>query len=200
MRLSSAVVLLVLVVDPFGNMPVFVAMLRRVSPAQRTRVILRECAIAYAALLACVFVGEPLLKLLNLSDASLNIAGGVILLMIAVRMVFRSGGEVFGALPDGEPFIVPLAVPLIAGPSAIATVVLFASSAPERWAEWCFAVSIAMLATLAALFSAEKVVTLLGERTLEAFERLVGLLLTTIAIQMLLHGITVFVQQLGRAT
>jgi len=197
-RLSSAVVLLVLVVDPIGNMPLFVSMLRRVAPVQRRHVILRECAIAYAVLLACVFLGEPSLKLLNLSDASLNIAGGVILFLIAVRMIFRSDAEVFGKLPDGEPFIVPLAVPLIAGPSAIATVVLFASSAPERWPQWCLAVTIAMSATLAALFSAEKVVALLGERTLAAFERLVGLLLTAIAIEMLLQGIATFVHQLER--
>jgi MarC family membrane protein len=199
MTLSTAVVLLVLVVDPIGNMPIFGSLLRRVPPSKRTRVILRECAIAYGVLLACVFVGKPLLDLLKLSDASLHIAGGVILFLIALRMVFRSGGEVFGHLPDGEPFIVPLAVPLIAGPSAIATVVLFASSAPDRWADWCIAVTIAILATLAALLSADKVVNVLGERTLTAFERLVGLLLTAIAVQMLLQGIAAFVNQLQGA-
>lgn len=196
---SSAVVILVLVVDPIGNMPVFVSVLRRVDAARRTSVILRECGIAFAVLLAFVFAGETLLALFGLSGTSLTIAGGVILLLIALRMVFRSGAEIFGKLPEGEPFIVPLAIPSIAGPSAIATVVLFASGAPERWPEWCAAVAIATAATLATLFFADRIVKLLGERTLAAFERLIGLVLAAIAVEMLLRGIAEFVRQLKRA-
>jgi MarC family membrane protein len=195
---GSVVVILLLVVDPIGNIPIFVSLMRRVDPAHRTRVVLRECAIAYVVLIAFVFVGEAVLKLFGLSGTSLTIAGGVILFVIAMRMVFQSGVELFGNLPDGEPFIVPLAIPSIAGPTAIATVVLFSSAAPQRWPEWCAAVTIAIAATLATLLSAERIVRAVGTRALTAFERLVGLVLTAIAIEMLLRGIEGFVRQLER--
>ena len=198
MSFSSAVVVLLLVVDPIGNIPIFVSVLRKVDPARRMLVVLRECAIAYAVLIGCVFAGAAVLRLFGLSDTSLTIAGGVILFLIALRMVFRSGAEVFGNLPAGEPFIVPLAIPSIAGPTAIATVVLFASGAPARWPEWCGAITIAMAATVVVLAFADRIAQLAGERTLAAFERLVGLVLTAIAIEMLLRGIEAFVRQLER--
>ena len=198
MSFSSAVVVLLLVVDPIGNIPIFVSVLRRVDAARRMRVVLRECAIAYAVLIGCVFTGAAVLRLFGLSDTSLTIAGGVILFLIALRMVFRSGAEVFGNLPAGEPFIVPLAIPSIAGPTAIATVVLFAAGAPARWPEWCGAITIAMAATVVVLAFADRIARLAGERALAAFERLVGLVLTAIAIEMLLRGIEAFVRQLER--
>jgi len=195
---GSAVVILLLVVDPIGNIPIFVSLMRRVDPVHRTRVILRECAIAYAVLVAFVFAGEALLRLFGLSGTSLTIAGGVILFVIAMHMVFRSGTEVFANLPEGEPFIVPLAIPSIAGPTAIATVVLFSSAAPERWPEWWAAATIAIGATLATLLFAERIVRAVGPRALAAFERLMGLVLTAIAVEMLLRGIAEFVRQLER--
>jgi MarC family membrane protein len=197
---GSAVLVLLLVVDPIGNIPLFVSVLRRVEPARRTRVAARECAIAFAVLLVFVFGGDVLLRLFGLTDTSLTIAGGVILLLIAIRMVFRSGAEIFGKLPEGEPFIVPLAVPSIAGPTAIATVVLLASAAPQRWLEWTIAVSIAIVASLAVLVFAERIARALGERTLAAFERLMGLVLTAIAVEMLLRGIEAFVRQLASSS
>jgi MarC family membrane protein len=196
MSFASAVVILVLVLDPIGNVPIFVSLLRRVRPGRRTRVILRECAIAFGVLVAFVFAGNAVLRLFGLSGTSLTIAGGVILFLIALRMIFRSGAEVFGNLPDGEPFIVPLAIPSIAGPAAIASVVLLASAAPQRWPEWCAAVTIAMAVTLLALVFAERVARAVGERALAAFERLVGLFLATIAVEMLLRGVAAFVRQL----
>ncbi len=198
MSFGSAVVVLLLVVDPIGNIPIFVSVLRQVDPDRRTRVILRECAIAYGVLIAFVFAGDAVLRLFGLSDPSLTIAGGVILFLIALRMVFRSGAEAFGNLPAGEPFIVPLAIPSIAGPAAIATVVLFTSSAPGRRPEWCGAVTIAVATTLVVLLFADRLARLAGERTLAAFERLVGLILTAVAIEMLLRGIEAFVRQLER--
>jgi MarC family membrane protein len=200
MSFSSAVIVLVLVVDPIGNIPIFVSMLRQVDAVRRTRVILRECAIAFAVLLAFVFVGEAVLKLFRLSGTSLTIAGGVILFLIALRMIFRSGAEVFANLPQGEPFIVPLAIPSIAGPTAIATVVLLSSAAPARWPEWSAAVTIAMAATAAVLAFADRIANTVGDRALAAFERLVGLVLTAIAVEMLLRGIEEFVRQLERAS
>jgi MarC family membrane protein len=196
MGFTSAVVILVLVLDPIGNIPIFVSLLRRADAERRIRVILRECAIAFAVLLAFVFVGEAVLRLFDLSETSLTIAGGVILFLIALRMIFHSGAEVFANLPEGEPFIVPLAIPSIAGPAAIATIVLLSSAAPQRWPEWCAAITIAMLATLFVLVFAERLARAVGERVLGAFERLFGLFLTAIAIEMLLRGVEAFVRQL----
>ena len=193
---TSAVVILLLVMDPIGNIPLFVSVLRQVEPARRTRVILRECAIAFAVLLAFVFFGSAILGVLGLSDPSLTIAGGVILFLIALRMIFRRPEGIFGDAVGSEPFIVPLAIPSIAGPAAIATVMLLASRAPQRLLEWCAAVSVAMLVTAALLVSAERFAKLAGEQGLLAFERLMGLILTAIAVEMLLRGIETFVRGL----
>jgi len=193
---TSAVVILLLVMDPIGNIPLFVSLLRPVEAARRTRVILRECAIAFAVLLAFVFFGAAILGVLGLSDPSLTIAGGVILFLIALRMIFRRPEGIFGDTVSGEPFIVPLAIPSIAGPAAIATVMLLASRAPQRLLEWCLAVSVAMLATAALLVSAGRLAKLAGEQGLLAFERLMGLILTAIAVEMLLRGIETFVRGL----
>lgn len=196
MSFTSAVVILLLVMDPIGNIPLFVALLRPVEPERRTFVILRECVIAFLALLVFIFFGNSILSLLGLSDSSLNIAGGLILFLIALRMIFRRSDGIFGDVISGEPFIVPLAIPSITGPTAIATVILMVSRAPQRMFEWVAAAAIAMLLTLVLLLCAERISKLVGERGLLAFERLMGLILTAIAVEMLLQGIQSFVRQL----
>ena len=193
---ASAVVILVLVADPLGNIPVFVALLQNVAPGRRVRVIVRECAIAFAVLVVFMLFGGDILTLLGLSDRSLNIAGGVILFLIALRMVFRDDENIFGGLPAGEPFIVPLAIPSIAGPAAIATVILMVSRAPQRMLEWSIAIAVAMSVSLLVLLFAERIARLVGARGLYAFERLMGLILAAVAVEMLLRGIEAFVQQL----
>src|SRR5882757_6823856 len=167
---ASAVVILLLVTDPIGNIPLFVALLRPVAPKRRVRVIVRECAIALAVLVAFVLFGRWLLDLFGLSDRSLTLAGGVILFLIALRMIFRSPEGIFGESPSGEPLIVPLAIPSIAGPAAIATVVLLVSRAPQRMTEWLAAVVVAMAVSLVTLLLAERISRWLGERALVAFE------------------------------
>jgi len=193
---SSAVLILLLVMDPVGNIPLFVSLLGELEPRRRNRVIIRECAIAFAVLILFVVSGRFLLDLLGLSESSLNIAGGVILFLIALRMIFRGSEPIFGEQIQGEPFIVPLAVPAIAGPTAIATVILLASSAPQRLTEWIVALTAATAVTLALLLFAEKISKLVGARGLLAFERLMGLILTAVAVEMLLRGIEAFVHQL----
>ncbi len=193
---ASAVVILLLVVDPVGNIPLFISLLRNVDPARRAWIIVRECAIAFVVLLGFVFFGRWILGILALSEPSLTIAGGVILFLIAVRMIFRGPEGVFGDTVDGGPFIVPLAIPAIAGPAAIATVMLLVSRAPQRLPEWIAAITVVMLVTLAFLVFAERISKLVGERGLLAFERLTGLILTAIAVEMLLRGIETFVRHL----
>jgi small neutral amino acid transporter SnatA (MarC family) len=118
--LFSATILLILVLDPFGNLPLVVSALSRVPEPRHARVVLRECAFAYAILVAFMLGGRTFLTWLQLSDVSLAIAGGIILFLIALRMVFPHQDDVFGDTRGGEPFLVPLAVPSIAGPSALA--------------------------------------------------------------------------------
>ena len=192
----SAVVILLLVMDPVGNIPLFLSALRQVEPSRRGRVILRECVIAFVVLLLFVFFGSMILGVLGLSDAALAIAGGVILFLIALRMIFRHPEGIFGIGAGGEPFIVPLATPAIAGPAAIATVMLLVLRAPHRLLEWSIAVTVAMLVTVAVLTAAERIAKLAGDQALAAFERLMGLILTAIAVEMLLRGIEGFVRQL----
>jgi MarC family membrane protein len=196
---ASAVVVFLLVMDPVGNIPLFISLLRNVEEKRRMRVIARECAIAFAVLLAFVFGGSAFLKLLGLSETSLGIAGGVILFLIALRMIFRHPEGVFGVETSGEPFIVPLAIPSIAGPTALATVLLLVSREPQRIAEWIGALTVAMAATSLMLVFAERIAKWIGERGLMAFERLMGLILTAIAVEMLLKGIEGFVRHMHAA-
>jgi MarC family membrane protein len=188
-------ILLLLVTDPFGNVPLFVSTLRQVAPERRHRVVLRECLIAFGLLLVFMMVGRPFLEALQLSEVALRIGGGVILFLIALRMVFPQPGGVFGQTHAGatEPLIVPLAIPALAGPSALVTVLLFSSQA--KMSIWLYAAVISLVAVvwLAVLLAAERLQRVLGDAVMTAFERLMGLILTAIAIEMLLAGVRAYV-------
>ncbi len=193
---ASALILLLLVTDPLGNIPIFVAALRGVPPKRKPVVILRECLIAFAILLLFMLFGNRFMDALGLSDVSLQIGGGVILFLIALRMVFPVPEGIFGAAPGGEPFIVPLAIPALAGPSALATVLLLVSRDPSRLFEWVAALAVAIAACALVLMFSEKLQRRLGERAVTAFERLMGLVLTAISVEMILKGIRSFVLQI----
>ena len=197
-ELFSATILLVLVIDPFGNVTLDVAAMRNVAPERRVRVVLRECAAAFALLLAFMFGGQTFLRWLQLSETSLTIAGGIILFLIAIRMVFHHPEGIFGDVPGGEPFLVPLAIPSIAGPSALATVMLMASRDPAHVGAWALALTAAMAVTTGVLLAAHKLHAALGERAIVAMERLMGLVLTALAVEMLLSGLRSFMAQLPR--
>jgi MarC family membrane protein len=193
----QAFVLLVLVTDPFGNVPIFVSALVNVAPARRWRVVVRECAIAFALLLLFMFFGRHFLEALQLSDTSLRIGGGVILFLIALRMVFPQPGGIMGdAESDHEPFIVPLAIPALAGPSALATVLLFSSDNVTDMLLHIAALSLVAVVWLIVLLSAERMQRALGPRVMTAFERLMGLILTAMSVEMLLAGIRSYLKTL----
>jgi MarC family membrane protein len=196
-QIFSAAVLLLLVIDPFGNVPVVVSALARVPPARRPRVVLRECIVAYVILLVFMLGGRTFLKWMQLSEGSLAIAGGIILFLIALRMVFRHPEGIFGNASDAEPFIVPLAVPAIAGPSALAAVMLMASRDPAHLPAWVGALTAAMIVATIVMLAAHKLQRVLGERGMIAVERLMGLVLTAIAVQMLLDGVQAVVAGLA---
>lgn len=186
----SALILLLLVLDPLGSLPIFISVLRRIPHERRKAVALREATIAFAVLMAFMLGGQVFLQVMHLSERSLEVAGGVILLLIAIRMIF--GGTSDLAADDGtgaEPFVFPLAVPLMAGPSAMATVLLLASRQPERLWHWAAALTVAMAVCTVTLLMAERLRQLLGNAVVTAMEKLMGLVLTAIAVEMLLAGV-----------
>jgi len=195
----SATILLVLITDPVGNIPVFANALKHVPQQRRPRVIVREISIAFFLLLTFMFVGEGFLRVMNLSDLALQIGGGVILFLIALRMVFPPPAQAEAELLI-EPLIVPLAVPSIAGPSALATVLLLVSQQPEKRLEWVAALCVTMLISATVLVSAERIQRLIGSRVVTAIERLMGLVLVSVAIEMLLRGIRTFALQLAQGS
>ncbi len=192
MTVGSAAMLLFLVMDPLGNIPFFVAALQRVEPARQNWVVLRELLIALAVLVAFLFVGRPLLDLLHISEPALTIAGGVVLFLIALRMVFPSADRPLHEDVDAEPFVVPLAIPYVAGPSAMAAIVLLMSREPGRWPEWLAAVVLAWLVTASILMFGSQLRRVLGPRGLVAVERLMGMVLVAVAVQMFLSGLESF--------
>ena len=190
MTLLSAAVLMFFVMDPLGNVPFFLSALRHVPKARQRRVIARELLIALAVLVFFLFLGQYILDVLHISATALRISGGVVLLLIAMRMIFPTPDKSMREEVIGEPFIVPLAVPYTAGPSALATELLLVSREPERWPVWLGAVLLAWFATALILYSATSVSRYLGDRGLIAIERLMGMLLITVAVQMLMDGLS----------
>ncbi len=183
-------VLLLFVMDPFGNVPLVLSLLKDVPPERRRRVLRRELLIALGVLLFFLFFGRSILGFLGLEDESVAIAGGIVLGVIGLRMVFPRASGVMGYQAGGEPFIVPLAVPLIAGPSAMAFVILLARSDPGAMGQWTVALLVAWVGTAAVLMAAPLLLRLLKERGLQAVERLMGMLLIMLAVQMVIDGLT----------
>lgn len=191
MNIYSDALTLILVMDPLGNIPVFLSVLSHVEPKKRSRIVLRESIIAFIILSIFLFFGDNILFGLGISQSALSIAGGIILFLIAIKMIFPpEDNGVMRERQHIEPFIVPLAIPLIAGPSAIATVMLFATQARsiELWYPFT-ALLIASSATTFILLTAPQLRKFLGQKGLIAMERLMGMVLTTIAVQMFLTGI-----------
>jgi MarC family membrane protein len=196
MALFSAILTLFLVMDPLGNVPVFLSYLKNVEGPRRVRVVVRESLIALLILFGFLFFGSPLMGLLHIGRESLHIAGGVVLFMISVGMIFPVPWH-FGVSLDldeqGEPLIVPLATPLIAGPSTMATVMIFGSRQPERLWLWAAALVAAWVLSTAILMLSAALSRLLGPRGLQACERLMGMILTVVAVQMFLDGVRLFI-------
>lgn len=189
MTIASAALLLFLILDPLGNIPVFLSLLRGMPPSRQRVVLARELLIALAVLMLFLWGGKYALELMHLRQESVSIAGGIVLFLIGIRMIFPPPEGLMGELPDGEPFIVPMAIPMVAGPSGMAAVMLMGNTDPSRLGDWSLALLIAWGATAAILFSATFVYKWLGARALIAIERLMGMLLVAISVQMLLDGL-----------
>ena len=196
MTLISAALLLFLVMDPLGNIPLFLTALKNVDPARRLKVIIRELLIALLVMVIFLFSGEAFLSALHISGPALTVTGGVILFLIALKMIFPPDNSSHKPTEE-EPFIVPLAIPYIAGPSTLATLILIMNGEPQRWAEWLAALIIAWLISGLILMSAGPLAKILRNRGLIAIERLMGMILVAIAIQMLMDGIAKFITQIN---
>ena len=188
MDIITAAVMLFLIMDPVGNLPVFLSILRHLPAERRRKVMIRELLISLVVLLLFLFAGQEILNLLNLKQEAVSISGGIVLFLIAIRMIFPSEGGVTG-LPEGEePLIVPMAIPMIAGPSILAALLLLAHQYPHQMTDWTLALLLAWSASSIILMFYEQINRILGDRVLHALERLMGMLLVMISVQMLLDG------------
>lgn len=189
----SSATMFFLVMDPLGNTPLFISALRGTPPERRQFVILRECVIALGIMVAFLFLGKGLLELLHVGEPALRTAGGVILLLIAIRMIFPPGDDAPDRLPPEEPFIVPLAVPLLAGPSLLAVEVVIASNDFSKWPVYLGALVAAWAASTLILYFSGFLARVLGPRFMSALERLMGMILVILAVQLTLDGVGEFI-------
>ena len=192
MSLFSCVVILFLVMDPLGNIPFFISLLKGIAPKKARRIIVREHFFALILFFFFLLFGRFFLDMMGIQDPALSIAGGIVLFLIAIKLIFPLKEGLFGAMPGGEPFIVPLATPLICGPSAMTTVLILSSKSDVGFWKLSVAVASAWAASLAILFYAAAIERLLGERGVLAIQRLMGMILTAIAVQMFLTGLAQF--------
>ncbi|GHA11325.1 UPF0056 inner membrane protein [Arenicella chitinivorans] len=192
MTFLSAALLLFLVMDPLGNIPLYLTALKNVEPARRVKVIMRELLIALLVMVIFLFSGQAFLSALHISEPALTATGGIILFLIAIKMIFPPANET-DVKNEEEPFIVPLAIPYVAGPSALATLLLIMNGEPEKWPVWLGALFAAWLVTGVILLAAGPLAKILRNRGLIAIERLMGMILVAIAIQMLMDGIAEFI-------
>ncbi|PIJ51181.1 antibiotic transporter [Erwinia sp. OLTSP20] len=189
-EMISATVLLLLIMDPLGNLPIFMSVLKHLEPKRRRAVLIRELLIALVIMLLFLFAGEKILTFLNLRTETVSISGGIILFLIAIRMIFPAHDNNSSGLSAGEePFLVPLAIPLVAGPSLLATLMLLSHQYPLQMGHLVGALLIAWGITVLILLLSGVFLRLLGEKGVNALERLMGLLLIMLATQMFLDGI-----------
>ena len=195
-EIAAAAVTLFFIMDPLGNVPIFNAILSKFDSKRRSIIVARELVIALLILMGFLFAGNAILGFLGLSQSSLNIAGGILLFIISLRMIFPKTTSRDEATGEDDPFIVPLAVPMIAGPSTIAILLLLGSSQPQRMPEWVIALLLAWLGTTVLLVASPALMRVLGRRGARALERLMGMILVILATQMLLNGIRDFLTSL----
>ncbi|WED21754.1 YhgN family NAAT transporter [Vibrio sp. JC009] len=195
MDMLSAATMLFLIMDPLGNLPVFLSILKQFDAKRRRIILIRELLFALVILLAFLFGGQTILSFLHVEPETLNISGGIILFIIAIRMIFPQPGGITGLAAGEEPYIVPMAVPMIAGPSVMATLLLLSSQYPDQMTDWVAALLIAWGASVVIFMFNSLFFKLLGEKGLKAVERLMGLLLIMISTQMFLNGVS---EYLGR--
>lgn len=191
----STTFLLFFVMDPIGNIPIFIVVLEQIPQKQKRWIIIREVIFAMIILIIFLFLGNTILKYLNISHSSLKISGSILLFLISMRMIFPPTApgnlkqSVFGELPEGDPFLFPLAIPSLAGPSAITTVILISNQNPSMINIWIFSIILSCTLALLILLSSNFIFKHAGKKGIFALEKLMGMALTAISIEMFLKGI-----------
>lgn len=193
----AAATMLFLIMDPLGNLPIYMSVLKTLEPKRRQIIIFRELIIALIILMLFLHSGQVLLDFLKIDQETVSIAGGIILFLIALRMIFPQPGGVMSLTEGEEPFIVPLAIPLIAGPSTMALLILLSNQEPNKMMDWSIALFAAWAASAIILSFSSLFHRILGEKGLNAVERLMGMILVMIAIQMFLNGISAYVNTIS---
>lgn len=191
MTLLNISLILFLIMDPIGNISSYLYMTKDLEPKKHNRIIFREMLIALAVMIAFHYLGEYLFDILKLSDVTVRLSSGLILFLIAVKILFPSTTSLRANLPKGEPFIFPLAVPLIAGPGLMATIMLF-SNLDQYEPLMLPAIFIAWFASVVILYFSGTISRVLGKNGLMASERLIGMVLVLISVQRFLEGIMAF--------
>ena len=194
MTIAAAALLLFLILDPLGNIPILLSLFKDLPAARQRKVLLRELLIALVVLMLFLWGGQYALELMHLRQESVSIAGGIVLFLIGLRMIFPPPDGVMGEMPVGDPFFVPFAFSMFACPSGMAAVMLLGSQEPGRMGDWMLALTIAWGATAIILFSATYLQKWLGTRVLTAIERLMGMVIVAISVQMLLDGIASYLR------
>jgi len=192
MSLLSISLVLFLIMDPIGNISPYIAMTRKLSPNRHKIVIIREMLIALIVMIIFNYLGETIFNVLEISETAVKLSSGVILFLFAVRILFPTLRSPRANLPEEEPFIIPLAIPLIAGPSLLATIMLFAHMESSQEIMLA-AIFIAWLAAVVVLFFAPQLQRLLSDNGLMALERLMGMVLVLLAIQRFMEGVQQFI-------
>ncbi|MFD2177150.1 YhgN family NAAT transporter [Veronia pacifica] len=189
MDMVSAAVMLFLIMDPMGNLPIFSSILRHIEKKRRRKVLIRELLIALVVMLLFLYAGQGILNFLSLQREAISISGSIILFLISLKMIFPSQDKTTSLAAGEEPLIVPLAIPMLAGPSVLATLILIAHQSPDMMIDWTLALLMAWGASSFILMFGELFEKLVGDRGLAAIERLMGMLLLMISVQMFLNGL-----------
>ncbi|MFA7431565.1 MAG: MarC family protein [Rhodospirillaceae bacterium] len=196
MTIAAAAITLFLLLDALGNAPIFLTILGTLPVARRRTALLRELGFAFAILVVFLLFGQVILGALGISSPALSVAGGVVLFVVALKMLFPNVQAPLVSTEGGDAWFVPMAVPLIAGPSSMAWVMLLATQHPDRMVDWFLAVVIAVGASGVVLLIANRLRDHVSDQVLRVVERLVGMILVVIAVQMLMDGIGEFLMSL----
>lgn len=187
-KIITLTILLTVIMDPLGNLPIFMSLLKFSSPARRRIIIIREMMIALVIILLFLFFGEKMLSILELTTETVSISGGIILFLIALKMIFPETNPT-NIKKKEEPFLVPLAIPLVAGPSLLATIMILSHQYSNKIWQLLTSILISWSFTMITLLSSEFFLKILGKKGVNALERLMGLILIMLSTQMLLNGI-----------
>lgn len=191
--MSLALILtLFFIMDPLGNVSAFLTMVKGLEPSRQRYIVFREMGLALVAMVFFNFLGEFILAQLSVTEVTARIASGVLLFLIAVKILFFPASSIRANLPSEEPFLIPLAIPLIAGPALLATIMLYALTEPSIWT-MLSSIVIAWAASVTVLLQASFLKKLLGINGLAAAERLTAMILVLLSLQRILEGVKQFI-------